>query len=96
MKALANDYMYSDVNNIMIFPDNHDMSRIYTRQLNEDFDKWKMAMTLFFTTRGTLQFYYGTEILMSNPGTRRSRCDSFRFSWRLGRRCCERVSRVKD
>lgn len=67
-ESLANDYMYSDVNNIMIFPDNHDMSRIYT-QLNEDFDKWKMAMALFFTTRGTLQFYYGTEILMSNPGT---------------------------
>ena len=42
-ESLANDYMYSDVNNIMIFPDNHDMSRIYT-QLNEDFEKWKMAM----------------------------------------------------
>jgi len=67
-ESLANDYMYGDLNNIMIFPDNHDMSRIYTR-LDEDFDKWKMAMTLFFTTRGTLQFYYGTEILMNNPGT---------------------------
>ena len=67
-ESLANDYMYGDLNNIMIFPDNHDMSRIYTR-LDEDFDKWKMAMTLFFTTCGTLQFYYGTEILMNNPGT---------------------------
>ncbi len=67
-ESLANDYMFGDLNNIMIFPDNHDMSRIYTR-LDEDFDKWKMAMTLFFTTRGTLQFYYGTEILMNNPGT---------------------------
>lgn len=67
-ESLANDYMYGDINNVMIFPDNHDMSRIYTR-LNEDFDKWKMAMTLFFTTRGTLQFYYGTEILMNNLGT---------------------------
>ncbi len=67
-ESLANDYMYGDLNNIMIFPDNHDMSRIYTR-LDEDYDKWKMAMTLFFTTRGTLQFYYGTEILMNNPGT---------------------------
>ena len=67
-ESLANDYMYGDLNNIMIFPDNHDMSRIYTR-LDEDYDKWKMAMTLFFTTRGTLQFYYGTEILMANPGT---------------------------
>ncbi|MCH1534768.1 MAG: glycoside hydrolase family 13 protein [Schleiferiaceae bacterium] len=67
-ESLANDYMYGDVNNIMIFPDNHDMSRIYT-QLDEDFDKWKMAMTILFTTRGTLQLYYGTEILMGNPGT---------------------------
>ena len=67
-ESLANDYMYGDLNNIMIFPDNHDMSRIYTR-LDEDYDKWKMAMTLFFTTRGTLQFFYGTEILMNNPGT---------------------------
>lgn len=67
-ESLANDYMYGDVNNIMIFPDNHDMSRIYT-QLDEDYDKWKMAMAFLFTTRGTLQFYYGTEILMSNPGT---------------------------
>ena len=67
-ESLANDYMYGDLNNIMIFPDNHDMSRIYTR-LDEDYDKWKMAMTFFFTTRGTLQFYYGTEILMANPGT---------------------------
>jgi glycosidase len=41
-ESLANDYMYGDLNNIMIFPDNHDMSRIYTR-LDEDFDKWKMA-----------------------------------------------------
>ena len=67
-ESLANDYMYGDVNNIMIFPDNHDMSRIYT-QLDEDYDKWKMAMTFLFTTRGTLQLYYGTEILMGNPGT---------------------------
>ena len=67
-ESLTNDYMYGDVNNIMIFPDNHDMSRIYT-QLDEDYDKWKMAMAFLFTTRGTLQFYYGTEILMGNPGT---------------------------
>ena len=67
-ESLANDYMYGDVNNIMIFPDNHDMSRIYT-QLDEDFDLWKMAMSIYFTMRGTLQVFYGTEILMTNPGT---------------------------
>ena len=52
----------------MIFPDNHDMSRIYT-QLDEDFDLWKMAMSIYFTMRGTLQIFYGTEILMSNGET---------------------------
>ncbi len=64
-ESLANDYMYGELNNIMIFPDNHDMSRIYT-QLDEDFDLWKMAMSIYFTMRGTLQIFYGTEILMSN------------------------------
>lgn len=64
-ESLANDYKYGDVNNIMIFPDNHDMSRIFT-QLEENFDHWKMAMSLYFTTRGTLQIFYGTEILMTN------------------------------
>lgn len=67
-ESLANDYMYANTNNVMIFPDNHDMSRIFTK-LDEDFDKWKMAMSMYFTMRGTLQFFYGTEILMSNPGT---------------------------
>ena len=33
---LANDYIYADPNALMIFPDNHDMDRIYT-QLNEDY-----------------------------------------------------------
>ena len=67
-ESLANDYKYANTNNVMIFPDNHDMSRIFTR-LEEDFDKWKMAMSMYFTMRGTLQFFYGTEILMANPGT---------------------------
>lgn len=67
-ESLADDYKYGDLNNIMIFPDNHDMSRIYT-QLDEDYEKWRMAMAFFYTTRGTLQLYYGTEILMTNPGT---------------------------
>ena len=61
-ESLANDYMYGELNNIMIFPDNHDMSRIYTQL--DDFDLWKMAMSIYFTMRGTLQIFYGTEILI--------------------------------
>lgn len=67
-ESLANDYMYGTPNNIMIFPDNHDMDRIFT-QLDEDFDLWKMAMSIYFTMRGTLQMYYGTEILMTHTGS---------------------------
>ena len=67
-ESLANDYMYGTPNNIMIFPDNHDMDRIFT-QLDEDFDLWKMAMSMYFPMRGTFQRYYGTDILMTHTGS---------------------------
>jgi len=67
-RALANDFLYSDPQNLVIFPDNHDLSRIYT-QLNEDYALYKIAMTYLLTTRGIPQIFYGTEILMKNPGT---------------------------
>lgn len=67
-ELLAQDFLYADPYRLVTFPDNHDMSRIFT-QVNEDFDLWKMAMTIVATTRGIPQIYYGTEILMSNPGT---------------------------
>jgi len=66
-EMLSNDFLYADPFKHVIFPDNHDMSRIYT-QLNEDIGLFKLAMTFFATMRGTPQFYYGTEILMSNAG----------------------------
>ena len=67
-EALSKDFLYPNPGNLVIFPDNHDMSRIYTR-LNENYDLFQLAMAYIFTTRGIPQFYYGTEILMTNPGT---------------------------
>ncbi len=67
-RTVANDFLYADPNALVIFPDNHDMSRIYT-QLGEDYDLYRMALTFLLTMRGTPQIYYGTEILMSHPGT---------------------------
>jgi glycosidase len=67
-ETLAQDYLYANPNQLMIFPDNHDMSRIYT-QLNEDYDLYKLALVYLATTRGIPQIYYGTEILMTNSGT---------------------------
>ena len=65
---LAQDFLYPDPQNLVIFPDNHDMSRFFT-QLEEDYDLYKMGMTFYATTRGIPQFYYGTEILMTNPNS---------------------------
>jgi glycosidase len=66
--ALANDFVYPDPDALVIFPDNHDMSRIFT-QLNEDYSLFRMAMAYVLTMRGVPHIYYGTEILMTNPGT---------------------------
>ncbi|MDJ0760159.1 MAG: glycoside hydrolase family 13 protein [Woeseiaceae bacterium] len=67
-ESIANDFMFPDPSNIVIFPDNHDMDRIYT-QLGEDYDLYRMAMVFFATMRGIPQFFYGDEILMSHTGT---------------------------
>ena len=69
-RTLASDFLYPNPNNLLIFPDNHDMARFYT-QLNNDIDLFKMGIVYYSTIRGIPQFYYGTEILMNsdeNPG----------------------------
>ena len=69
-RTLASDFLYPNPNNLLIFPDNHDMARFYT-QVNNDIDLFKMGIVYYSTMRGIPQFYYGTEILMNsdeNPG----------------------------
>ena len=69
-KTLASDFLYPNPNNLLIFPDNHDMTRFFT-QVNNDIDLFKMGIVYYSTMRGIPQFYYGTEILMNsdeNPG----------------------------
>ena len=67
-EMLANDFLYPDAANLVVFPDNHDMSRFFT-QVGEEIDLLKMGVAYFLTTRGIPQIFYGTEVLMSNPGT---------------------------
>jgi glycosidase len=67
-EALANDLVYANPGNLVIFGDNHDMSRFYT-QMKHDVDLLKMGMTILLTTRGIPQIYYGTEVLMANPNS---------------------------
>lgn len=69
-EGLANDFNYVRPEDIMVFPDNHDMSRIFT-QLKGNITSTKMALATYALMPRTLQMYYGTEILMDdfeNPG----------------------------
>jgi len=63
-EMLAEDFLYPRTNDLIVFADNHDLTRFYS-SINEDYDKFKMAMTYLFTTRGVPMIYYGTEILMT-------------------------------
>ena len=62
---LANDFYYSDPKSLLVFNDNHDMSRIYT-QMKEDVSKTKMAIGLMLVLPRIPQILYGTEILMED------------------------------
>jgi len=59
----TNDFLYPDINNILVFLGNHDITRINT-YLQDDLKKYKLALTLLLTTRGIPQLYYGDEIGM--------------------------------
>ncbi|WP_299667738.1 glycoside hydrolase family 13 protein [uncultured Polaribacter sp.] len=64
-EGLANDFHYASPKDMLVFPDNHDMSRIYT-QLNGDLENTKMALSMYLIMPRTPQIYYGTEILMND------------------------------
>ncbi|MEM8899678.1 MAG: glycoside hydrolase family 13 protein [Bacteroidota bacterium] len=66
-EMVAQDFLYPDPMNLVIFPDNHDMQRIYG-QMGEDIDLFNQAIVYVATMRGIPQYYYGTEILMSGSG----------------------------
>ncbi|WP_284652776.1 glycoside hydrolase family 13 protein [Flavobacterium terrisoli] len=59
----TNDFLYPNINNILIFAENHDTNR-FNQAYNNDFKKYQMAMTLLATVRGIPQLYYGSEIAM--------------------------------
>jgi glycosidase len=66
-RVLAADAVYPDPYNLVVFPDNHDVNRMFT-VLDERADLQRMAVAFFLTTRGIPQIFYGTEILMASPG----------------------------
>lgn len=59
----ANDFLYDNPNNLLIFAENHDTGR-FNNIYHNDFEKYKLAMTILATMRGIPQIYYGSEIGM--------------------------------
>lgn len=64
-ETLACDFLYPDPDNLVIFPDNHDMSRFFM-QVGMNVDLFKLGIAYILTTRGIPQIFYGTEILMTH------------------------------
>jgi glycosidase len=61
---IAQDFLYPDPYNILIFLDNHDMSR-FNRKEETDLKRYKQGIAFLLSTRGIPQLFYGTEILMT-------------------------------
>ena len=64
--VLTMDYMYADVNNIMIMLGNHDMDRIADVVKDGDLRRVKLANALMATMRGIPQVFYGDEYGMKS------------------------------
>jgi len=64
-EGLANDFHYVRPNDILVFVDNHDKSRIFT-ETKENAEKAKMAVSYMLMLPRIPQLYYGTEILMED------------------------------
>ncbi len=82
-QSIGQDYQFPHPDDQLIFPDNHDLDRFYSR-LNKRFDNWKLGMAMYMTMRGIPQFLYGTEVLMTNEkaGSDGQRRGDFYGGWK--------------
>ena len=62
-KNLQNDFLYPNVNNLLIFAENHDTNRI--NDFYPEIKDYKRMMSVLMTLRGIPQIYYGSEIGMT-------------------------------
>lgn len=58
----TNDFLYPDINNLMVFMENHDTNRF--NQIYDKLEDYKLGLSLILTVRGIPQLYYGSEIGM--------------------------------
>ena len=57
----SNDFLFPNINNLMVFAENHDTNRLNDNYKN-DFKKYQMALSIIATVRGIPQIYYGSEV----------------------------------
>ncbi|MFI5236916.1 MAG: alpha-amylase family glycosyl hydrolase, partial [Ignavibacteriales bacterium] len=60
-ETIAQDIVYSDPDNLLVFMDNHDVDRAMLIA-NDYVEKFKIALNLVLFTRGIPAIFYGTEI----------------------------------
>ena len=60
-EIIAQDIVYSDPNNLLVFMDNHDVNRAMF-VADGNIEKFKIALNLVLFTRGIPKIFYGTEI----------------------------------
>lgn len=61
--TFTSDFLYPDINNVMVFFENHDTER-WNEIFNNDLKAYKLGLTLISTVRGIPQIYYGSEVGM--------------------------------
>ncbi|QYK03281.1 glycoside hydrolase family 13 protein [Shewanella psychrotolerans] len=68
---LANDVVYADPTQLVLFEGNHDTNRLYSL-LGDNVALTKMALVYVLTSNRIPQLFYGTEILMQSPAKGRN------------------------
>ena len=68
--ALSHDFVYHDLDRMLLFLSNHDTARIGDI-FGSDPDRMKIAMTLLATLRGIPQMFYGDEMMFTIGNPRR-------------------------
>jgi glycosidase len=63
-ELLCMDFLYPDINNLLVFLENHDTDR-FLLEMPDNLRVFKQAYTFLLTSRGIPQLYYGAEILMN-------------------------------
>lgn len=63
--VISQDYIYPDINNVLVFTSNHDTDRVGDI-VGKDPERFKAMMVLFATVRGIPQIFSGDEMMFSS------------------------------